>query len=92
MGIEVIAASAAIVKANKASGSIVTLKPEEFSKLLTRAKDPLIVVTEGGIFSTNYQYLMSYKGLTFFTKSNTPLQLGNGAEVVTADSIWVPGG
>ncbi len=74
------------------SGVIVTLKTDQFSTLLIRAKDPLIVVAEGGIFRTNYQYLMSYKGLTFFTKSDTPLQLGSGAEVVTADSIWIPGG
>jgi hypothetical protein len=32
----------------------------------------------------------SYKGLAFFTKSNTPLDLPAGAEVVTADRIWIP--
>jgi hypothetical protein len=91
MAASVAAAGAAIAKAIKASGVILRVKPEEFSKLLNRATDPLIVVAEGGLFSTNYQYLMSYKGLTFFTKSSTPLQLPSTAELVTADSIWMPG-
>jgi hypothetical protein len=86
------AAGAAIAKAIKASGVIVTVKPDQFSKLLNLSKDPLIVVAEGGIFSTNYQYLMSYKGLTFFTKPNTPSLLPSGAELVTAGKIWMPGG
>jgi hypothetical protein len=86
------AAAAGIAKAIKAAGVLVRVKPEEFSKLMIRAKDPLIVVAEGGIFGKNYQYLMSYKGLTFFTKSGAPLPLPGGAELVTAGSIWVPGG
>ena len=66
-------AAAAMVNAIKASGVLIRVQPEEFSKLLSRASEPkdnpLIVVAEGGIFGKNYQYLMSYKGLTFFTKS-----------------------
>jgi hypothetical protein len=27
---------------------------------------PLIVLAEDGLFSKNYQYLMSYKGIAFF--------------------------
>jgi hypothetical protein len=34
---------------------------------------------------------MSYKGLAFFSKSSTPLQLPANAEVVTAGRIWIPG-
>jgi hypothetical protein len=86
------AAAAGIAKAIKAAGVLVRVEPEEFSKLMSRAKDPLIVVAEGGIFSKNYKYLMSYKGLTFFTKSGAPLPLPGGAEFVSAGRIWVPGG
>jgi len=46
---------------------------------------------EGGVFRKNYQYLMSYKGLTFFTKSAAPLPLPGGAELVNAGRIWTPG-
>ena len=57
---------------------------------LARAKAPLVVIAEGGIFKTNYQYLMSYKGIAFFTKSSTALTLPAGAEVVTAGDISIP--
>jgi hypothetical protein len=84
------AAAAAIAQAIKASGVLVRVEPEEFSKILSRAKDPLVVAAKGGVFSTNYQYLISYKGLAFFTKSDTPLALPSGCEVVAAWSINIP--
>lgn len=65
--------------------------PDEFVKILSRAKEPLIVVAEGGLFRTNYQYLAGYKGLAFFTKSDAPLNLPGGAELVKASRIWIPG-
>lgn len=83
--------AAAIAQALKASGVLVRVEPEEFLKILNRSKDPLVVVAEGGFFSSKYKYLMSYKGLAFFTKSRTPLPLPGGAEVVRAETIWIPG-
>ncbi len=85
------AAAAAIANAIKASGVLVRVEPEEFKKLLVLAKDPLIVVAEGGFLSSNYQYLMSFKGLAFFTKSATALTLPDGADVVNANRISIPG-
>jgi hypothetical protein len=57
---------------------------------LARTKEPLIVIAEGGLFEKKYRYLTSYKGLAFFTKSNSALELPGGAEVVTADDISIP--
>jgi hypothetical protein len=85
------AAGAAIAQATKASGVLVKLDPEEFAKLLIRVKDPLVVIAESGLFRKNFKYLMSYKGLAFFTKSGNPLALPSGAEVVSAGRIWIPG-
>jgi hypothetical protein len=85
------AAAAAIAQAIKASGVLVRVEPGEFSKILNRVKDPLVVTAKGGVFSTNYQYLVSYKGLAFFTKSDEPVALPAGCEVVTANSIAIPG-
>jgi hypothetical protein len=85
------AAGAAIAEAIKASGVLVRLEPEQFAKILGLTKEPLIVIAEGGFFGKKYQYLMSYKGLAFFTKSSTPLELLAGAEVVSAGRIWLPG-
>jgi len=85
------AAAAAIAKAIKASGVLVRLDPAEFLKVLGRVPDPLVVVATGGLFTKNYQYLMGYKGLAFSTKSAEALQLPAGAEVIAAESIWIPG-
>lgn len=84
------AAHAAMVNAVKASGVIVRLDPEEFQRLLTKVRDAIIVTAEGGVFSTNYQYLLSYKGLAFFTKARAPLSLPGDCEIVAAAKIWIP--
>jgi hypothetical protein len=86
------AAAAARKKANaiKAFGTVVTVEPEEFSKILSLQPEPLIVVAEGGVFKTNYRYLTSCKGLAFYTKSPAPLALPADAIVVLAGSIDIP--
>ena len=86
------AAAAAIAKAIKASGVIVHVEPDDFVGILKRQPGALVVHATGGFFSTNYQYLTSYKGLAFFTKAPAPLDLPPGTEVVQAKKIWVPGG
>ena len=84
-------AAAAVANAIKASGVIVRIESEEFMRLLRRADNPLVVYHEGGLFSSKYQYLMSYKGFAFYTKTREPLLLPSGVEVVTANTIWIPG-
>ena len=82
--------AAAIAAAIKASGVLVRLEPIEFTKILNRAKDPLVVTAPGGLFRRKYQYMLSYKGLAFLTLSPTPLMLPAGCEVVSAGGIWIP--
>lgn len=69
---------------------LVQVEPAEFLKILRKAADPLIVAATGGVFSKKYQYLMSYKGLAFYTKSSDPLSLPVTAEVIAANRIWTP--
>ena len=84
------AAAAAIAQAIKASGVLVRVEPAEFMKIARKGTDPLVVTATGGVFSKNYQYLMSYKGLAFYTKSDEPLSLPHGTELVVANKIWIP--
>ncbi len=84
------AAAAAIAQAVKASGTVVRLEPHDFQTLLNRQTDALVVHAMGGIFSKHYKYLMSYKGLAFYTQSPDPLSLPRHTEVVVARSIWMP--
>ena len=85
------AAYAAIAQAIKASGAIVRVEPEAFQAILNKAKEPLVVMAKGGLFKGNYQYLMGYKGLAFYTKSSTPLMLPHDAEIINSKQIWIPG-
>ena len=84
------AAYAAIVKAIRASGVIVTVRPEDFLGIVRRVEEPLVVAAQGGIFKKKYQYLTSFKGLAFFTQSPIPLMLPRQVETVLAEKIWVP--
>jgi hypothetical protein len=81
---------AATVQAVKASGAIVRVLPEMFTSLVSKSNDPLVVTAMGGVFRRGHQYLTSYKGLFFFTKSPTPLQFSGNVEMITAKTIWVP--
>lgn len=85
------AIAAAIANAVKASGILVRVEPGDFQSLLLKVKDPLVVYAEGGVFSTNYQYLVSYKGFVFFTKSSSPLILPSAVETILVKKIWIPG-
>jgi ABC-type transport system substrate-binding protein len=85
------AAAAAIANAIKASGAIVQVEARDFAVIVGKTKDPLVVITEGGVFSTRYQYLTAYKGLIFHTKTKTPLELPSAVEVIKAGKIWIPG-
>ena len=91
-GTEGAAAAQAIANAVKASGVIVRMDANDFLNLLRRMEAPLVVYAEGGVFSTKYRYLTSYKGLAFYTKVKEPLDLPMKAEVVVAQKIWVPDG
>ncbi len=85
------AAAAAIAQAIKASGAIVRVEPNDLQELLFRTEQPLVVRATGGFFGTNYQYLTSYKGLVFFTKSANPVDLPADSEIVESKKIWIPG-
>jgi hypothetical protein len=82
--------AAIVARATKASGVIVRVAPDEFLQLLARTDAPLVVVSQGGVFSKHFKYLMSYKGLAFFTKSNLQLSLPRGTDTVVAERIWIP--
>lgn len=83
-------AAAAIANAIKASGSIVRVEPNTFADILRKTERPLIVYAQGGLFSTKHQYLTSYRGLTFFTKSSQQIDLPRAVEIIVAKTIWMP--
>ena len=84
------AAAAAIANAIKASGVVVRVKPADFQTILRKIEKPLVIFAKGGFFSTNYQYLVSYKGFAFFTKVSEPFLLPPEIEIIMAEKIWIP--
>jgi len=84
------AAAAAIAKATKASGVIVRVESHDFLGIVRRLEKPLVVQATGGMFRASFHYLTSYKGLAFFTKSATRLELPPDTELVLARKIWIP--
>ena len=85
------AAAAAIAQAIKASGTIVSLEPSEFHKLLALNDSGVVVRAPGGFLSSGHKYLTSYKGLAFYTSSKEPLTIPRTYDLVEAKKIWVPG-
>lgn len=84
------AAAASIAKAIKASGVLVRVTPATFKAILQKIESPLVIYAQGGFFTTNHQYLVSYKGFAFFTKSSDQIFMPPGAEIIAADKIWLP--
>jgi hypothetical protein len=83
-------ALAAIAQAIKASGVLVRVSPDDFQKVLRKGEQPLVIYAKGGLFTTNHQYLTSYKGFAFFTKSATEIILPPGTETIVTNKIWIP--
>ncbi len=83
-------AAAAIADAIKASGAIIHVEPDDFEAILEKTEAPLVVCAAGGVFTTKYYYLTAYKGLIFYTKTQTPLALPPKTELIEARKIWVP--
>lgn len=86
------AAAESTAQAIRAMGTIVQVDPYDFLSILNRQEEPLVLQTTIWFFSTTYRYLTSYKGLAFYTNTNSPLPLPEHVEVMNASKIWVPGG
>jgi hypothetical protein len=84
------AAAAAAVQAAKAMGVIVHVAPNVFEAIVRSAGDALVVHAKGGVFKTHYRYLTSWKGLAFYTKSDSELVMPEGVALLPAEKIWVP--
>ncbi len=82
--------AAVVANAVKASGSLVKLEEKDFARILEKARSGLVVHASSGVFSTKHQYLVSYKGFTFFHVCREPVRIPDGFEIIEAKSIWMP--
>jgi hypothetical protein len=84
------AAAAAVIRAIKASGVIVRLRPDDFQQLVNQNPPTLVVHAMGGFLKRRHKYLTGTQGLAFCTVAHDPLALPRGSRVVEAKSIWIP--
>ena len=84
------AATAAAANALKACGTLVHVEPDEFLKILSFQKNPLIVQARGGFLSKSFRYLTSYKGLAFYCKSRAELNLPGDSQRIPAKRMVIP--
>jgi len=82
--------SQATANALKATGAIVHVEEKEFREILYKMDSPLVVEAPGGVFSKKTRYIMSYKGLVFYTKAESQIQLPPAGELIRAKRIWIP--
>ena len=85
------AVAAQIINAIRAIGVIVKVEPHDFLGIVERVSEPLVVYSPPRLFSPKHEYLVSYKGLAFYTKSREELRLPGKAEIVRARSLYIPG-
>ncbi len=90
MGAGIMVAAAAQMNAMKAQGVIVQVPPDVFLTLLDRITEPLVLRAEVGLINRKKRYLVSYKGLAFYTDSEDKLPMLEGGEVMDVKRIWVP--
>lgn len=88
---EAAAHAAAMAQAIKASGVLVKIEAPEFTRIVNRQEEPLVVRAQRGVFKKYWRYLTGYKGLAFIADSPDPLPLPGRAEVFDAKEIWIPG-
>ena len=68
------AAQAAIQEAIKASGAIVKIEPNEFSNLISKMDDGIVIEKgDNGFFDSGYKYSTSDKGFIFYCKSKNQI-------------------
>ena len=79
-----------VMNAIKACGIVITVGPLEFCRILSRTDNPLIVFSKGGLLSKHYKYLTSYRGLAFYCRTPTSLEIPADAELIAANMISIP--
>jgi hypothetical protein len=58
--------------------------------VISRAENPVIIISRGGFMKKDFDYLTSYKGLIFFTRTKNEVNLSGNAEIISAQQIWIP--
>lgn len=85
------AAQAAIQQAIKASGAIVKIEPGDFSRLVGRMNDGLVIEHQGTLlFKSVFKYSTAYKGFIFYCRTSEKISIPTRLEKISSKHFWVP--
>ncbi len=85
------AAQAAIQQAIKASGTLVKIEANDFSRLISKLDDALVIENVGkGLFNEFYRYCVSYKGFVFYCRTSQAISIPSRLEKINVKRIWLP--
>jgi len=71
----------------RVSGAAVEVSLETFGKLLSKVKDPMVVVSKRGWRGQRYRYLTSYKGFILCTRSKETMIFPDNVELLNAEKV-----
>jgi hypothetical protein len=77
-------------RAVTASGCVAFLDREEFTEVLKRQEEPLVVCSLRGTLRYRHTYLTSYRGILFAHRTKTPIEL-EGYDLINAEEIRFAG-
>lgn len=70
-------------------GTLIRVDPQTFLSIIEYNTEPLILVATSSILRRK-QYLTTYKGVAFVTKSSQPLDLPAHAEIIPVRRLVIP--
>ncbi len=79
-----------IRKVIKATGAIIHIESWDFTQLLLKTEQPVVIKAKAGLLRNYYQYMTTYKGFIVFTRSRQELDLPANVELINAKEIWLP--
>jgi hypothetical protein len=69
--------------------NLISMDADDFLKLLEQIEKPLIIMAQGKhFFQQNYQYMVSFKGFNFQTKSLEKLPMPAYSLIVESKQSW----
>jgi len=84
------AAAHAAMQAIRASGAIVRVEARDFEGVVRKTGDAVVIRARPAMLSKQYQYMTSYRGFIFYTRTREQLRFASSVEVIEAKTIYTP--
>ena len=73
------------------SSVVISVETDEFMRLLKEAGNPVVIHQPSKWWQPYNRYLLTYRGMTFYTRTKEELVISKYADTVQAKSFYVPG-